>query len=64
MAGFVIPQNLLLGGGLFFLGLFVFVMLYIISRLLAERKGHVHHKETNIGHTKETGVQDDEKGEN
>ena len=44
MATFGIPDNLLLGGGLFLVGLIVFVAFYIIVRLLAERRGHTHFK--------------------
>lgn len=42
MAGLEIPQQVLLGGGLFLLGFFIFIALYIISRLIAEKKGHEH----------------------
>ncbi|UCE36978.1 MAG: hypothetical protein JSW00_16020 [Thermoplasmata archaeon] len=52
MAGFEIPQNLLLGGGLFILGLLLFVVFYIIVRLIAERKGHTHFDEKKRGEGK------------
>jgi hypothetical protein len=44
MAAFGIPENLLLGGGLFLIGFVIFVVFYIITRLLAERKGHIHYE--------------------
>jgi len=42
MAGFEIPQQLIFGGGLFLLAFFVFIVLYIIARLWAEKRGHSH----------------------
>jgi hypothetical protein len=44
MATFGIPENLLLGGGLFLIGFIIFVAFYIIVRLLAERRGHTHYE--------------------
>jgi len=49
MAAFEIPQNLLLGGGLFLIGFIIFIVFYIIIRLLAERKGHTHYEKKNGG---------------
>lgn len=40
MAGLEIPQSLILGGELFLVGFFVFVILYILIRLLAEKHEH------------------------
>jgi hypothetical protein len=47
MAALGIPQNLLLGGGLFLIGFIIFIAFYIIVRLLAERKGHAHYEKEN-----------------
>ena len=42
MAGFEITQQVIFGGGLFLLGFFIFIVLYIIVRLWAEKRGHGH----------------------
>lgn len=49
MAGFEIPQPLILGGELFLVGFFVFVVLYILVRLLTERHEHKYRKLNNMG---------------
>jgi hypothetical protein len=49
MAAFGIPQNLLLGGGLFLIGFIIFVVFYIIIRLIAERRGHTHYEKDKKG---------------
>jgi hypothetical protein len=43
MAGIMFPQALLLGGELLLIGFFLFVILYILIRLLTER--HEHHRQ-------------------
>jgi hypothetical protein len=40
MTGLEIPQPIILGGELFLVGLFIFIVLYILARILAERHGH------------------------
>lgn len=44
MAGFEISGPLLLGGGLLLVGFFIFIILYILIRLLFERHEHLNHK--------------------
>lgn len=44
MSGFEIPQSLLLGGELFLIGFFMFIIFYIIIRLFAERHEHSRHE--------------------
>ena len=44
MAGFGISLPFLLTGGLFLMGFFVFIILYILIRLLAERHEHSKHE--------------------
>jgi cbb3-type cytochrome oxidase subunit 3 len=51
MAGIVFPQAILLSGNLLLIGFFLFVILYILIRLFAER--HKRHKQKTNGEDEE-----------
>jgi hypothetical protein len=43
MASFELSESLLLSGGLILMGFFLFIILYILIRLLFERHEHFNH---------------------
>jgi hypothetical protein len=45
MQGLEIPQLVLFGGGLFLVGFFIFIVLYLLVRVWAERREHVRRRE-------------------